>query len=204
VAAVANTLGHRTVYSTSALVEELRTPSNFREFFSHKFRKSNAVFRELLRFAYRLPDMNGNWKSILTTRIVQQMLLPWGTLLWLLSAATLVNLGHWTILEIGSGMMLAALIVTRQATMAVSLPGKQERFSIFTLGLAYLYTMIILCATGLSYWTFRQDSQYARLASQPRSMDRDRVEQKRGSLAAASVTNVSGMLSPAVSAAETS
>lgn len=180
VAAVANTRGHRSVYSTRALVEELRTPSNIREFFSHKFRKSNAVFRELLRFVYRLPDMDGSWKSILTTRIVQQMLLPWGTLLWLLSAATLVNLGYWRVLGVGAGMMFAALVATRRATMAVTLPGKQERFSVITLGLAYVYTMVILCATGVTYWSFRQDSRYARLASRPRSMDRNRVERVGG------------------------
>ena len=29
------------------------------EFFRHKFRKSNAVFRELLRFSYRLPETDG-------------------------------------------------------------------------------------------------------------------------------------------------
>ena len=45
VAALANTLGHRTTYCAKALVEELRTPQTLPELFTHKFRKSNAVLR---------------------------------------------------------------------------------------------------------------------------------------------------------------
>ncbi|MCK4627294.1 MAG: glycosyltransferase, partial [Phycisphaerae bacterium] len=71
VAALANTLGYHSTYSVRARVEELRTPASLPEFFSHKFRKGNAVLREMLRFAYRLPEMPSRWKSILATRIVQ-------------------------------------------------------------------------------------------------------------------------------------
>lgn len=176
VAVLANTLGHHTVYSTKALVEELRTPVTLPEFFRHKFRKSNAVFRELLRFSYRLPETDGRWKSILSTRIVQQLLLPWGTLMWLLSAAALVNLGQYDVPCLGVALLLVALLVTRKATMAVELPGPVERSSILTAALAYLYTMAILCATGLTYLSFRQSSCFTRLTGTTRSMAREKVE----------------------------
>ncbi len=179
VAVLANTLGHQTVYSTKALVEELRTPATLPEFFTHKFRKSNAVLRELLRFSYRLPEMNDRWKSILSTRIVQQLLLPWVSILWLLSAVTLANLGQIDVPAMGAAVLLTALLVTRKATMSVELPsGKTERFSLLTLTLAYLYTMAICCATGLTYISFRQSSGYSRLAGRLHSADRTAVEGK--------------------------
>jgi len=162
VAAIANTLGFRVKYCPQALVEELRTPQSLPEFFMHKARKSNAVLRELLRFSYCLPDMPVRWKSILATRIVQQLLLPWGTVFWMAMAASLVNLNQIDIVALSVGLLFACLLATRKASTAVALPA-EEQFSVMTLALAYAYTMGVLFFTGLTYLSFQQTSQYARL-----------------------------------------
>lgn len=164
VAALANTLGYKARYSAHALVEELRTPQSLPEFFTHKARKSNAVLREMLRFAYRLPEMPVCWKSILTTRIVQQLLLPWGTILWTAMAASLVNLGQFDVVALSVGLLFASLLATRKASTAVALP-HEERFGVMTLALAYTYTMAVLFFTALTYLSFRQSSRYARLGA---------------------------------------
>ncbi len=163
VAALANTLGYHTTYCKKALVEELRTPSTLPEFFRHKFRKSNAVLRELLRFSYCLPEIRTRWKCILATRIVQQLLLPWATALWLMFTATLANMGQADVPCLGAAVLLIALLATRKATMSVELPGEAERFGPVTIVLAYAYTMAVLCATALTYLSFRQSSCYPRL-----------------------------------------
>lgn len=162
VAALANTLGHKVKYSPHALVEELRTPQSLPEFFTHKARKSNAVLRELLRFSYCLPDMPVRWKSILATRIVQQLLLPWGTVFWMAMAVSLINLGQFDIVAISVGLLFACLLATRKASTSVALPA-EESFGVMTLALAYAYTMAVLFFTGLTYLSFRQTSCYARI-----------------------------------------
>ncbi len=163
ITAVANTRGHKTVYCPRAVVKELRTPQTLPEFFQHKFRKSNAVLRELMRFAYALPDMDSRWKSILSTRIVQQLLLPWATGIWIALGVALVNLGQWDVPVLGASLLCVMLLVTRKATLSVELPGDPERFGPVTLGLAYVYTMAICCATAVTYLSFRQTSCYARV-----------------------------------------
>lgn len=167
VAAVANTAGFRTTYCGNALIEELRTPVTLPEFFRHKFRKSNAVLREYLRFAYRLPDIDSCWKSILSTRLIQQLLLPWATAIWIMSAAVLANLGQIDIPLLGGGALIAAMFATRKATMSIELPDGPDRSNLTTVVLAYCYTMTILFATALSYPYFRQSSCYDRLNHAP-------------------------------------
>lgn len=162
IAALANSLGRQTKYTPLALVEELRTPQSLPEFFMHKARKSNAVLREMLRFAYRLADMPVRWKSILATRIVQQLLLPWCTVIWLAMAVSLVNLGQIDVVALSVGLLFTCLLATRKACTAVKLPD-EERFSVVTLALAYAYTMAVMIFTGLSYLSLRQTSRYARL-----------------------------------------
>ena len=165
VAALANTAGYHTTYCDKAMVEELRTAGTLPEFFRHKFRKSNAVLRELLRFSYRLPDMNARWRSVLSTRILQQLLLPWATGLWIALWAALLNAGQIDVPCLGVALLLTALLATRKAAVSVELPGETEHFSGVTVALAYLYTMAVLFATGLTYVSFRQSSCYARLGA---------------------------------------
>ena len=62
-------------------------------------------------------------------------------------------------------LLLTALLATRTAAVSVELPGETEHFSGVTVALAYLYTMAVLCATGLTYLSFRQSSCYARLGT---------------------------------------
>ncbi len=162
-AVLANTEGHRTTYSSRATVEELRTPASLPEFFAHKLRKGNAVLREMLRFSYRLPEMNNRWKSVFTTCLTQQLLLPWVTAAWIVLAATLVNLGQWDAVGLAAATLLVALLAARKAAWSVEVPGESERFGIVTIVLAFCYTLGVVFAAALSYTFFRQSSCYARL-----------------------------------------
>jgi len=161
--ALANTLGYHTIYSHKAKVEELRTPTTLPEFFRHKYRKGNAVLREMLRFCYRVPDMNGRWKSILTTCLAQQLILPWGVAAWVALAATLINFGQVDVVGLALVFLLVAVLATRKAVHSIELPTPPERFSPVTVVLACVYMLGILCATIISYPIFRQSSSYARL-----------------------------------------
>ncbi|MEE9293771.1 MAG: glycosyltransferase [Phycisphaerae bacterium] len=180
-AVLANSLGHRTTYSARATVQELRTPASLPEFFSHKFRKGNAVLREMLRFCYRLPEMSGCWKTIFTTCLAQQLLLPWLTIAWIALAATLANLGQFDVIGLATAALLMALLAARKSVISVELPGPTERFGPLTIVLTFGYTLAILCFTGITYTFFRQSSCYARLPGrtaetappeQPREVDR--------------------------------
>ena len=83
VAFLCNTLGRRTVYSSKAVCREVRVPGTLDDFLPQKFRKSNAYLRESLRFAYRLPEMDGYNRVMHLTRVVQQLLMPWLGLGWI-------------------------------------------------------------------------------------------------------------------------
>ena len=187
ITAMANTRGHKTVYCPRAVVKELRTPQSLPEFFRHKFRKSNAVLRELMRFAYALPDMDSRWKSILTTRIVQQLLLPWATGMWIALAVALVNMGQWDVPVLGASLLCIMLLVTRKATLSVELPGDSERFGPVTVVLAFAYTMAICCATALTYLSFRQTSCYARVGEDSK---RDQQPSRMGSIVTKQASDV--------------
>lgn len=166
--ALANTLGYHTIYSRKATVEELRTPISLTEFFTHKYRKGNAVLREMLRFCYRLPDMDGRWKSILTTCLAQQLILPWAIASWVAMAATLTNFGQVDVVALAVAILLVAVLSTRKAVQSIELPTAPERFGPVTVVLACCYTLGVLCATTLTYTFFRQNSSYARLQGMAR------------------------------------
>lgn len=63
--------GLKVFYSWEIRVEEVRGPRSFREFFRHKYRKGNAVLRELLRFLYQLPLMPPAFRGVFWRRLFQ-------------------------------------------------------------------------------------------------------------------------------------
>ncbi len=165
---LANSLGHRVVYSRQAIVEELRGPSGISEFLSHKFRKNNAFLRETLRFLYLLPEMNNFCKMMTLTRIAQQLLLPWAIGLWSILALTLLTLGRLDLLVVAAASVALLIMFTSQAFRSVEVPpGTSVRFSLIRQGTVFVQTMFVLFAAALSYPFFRQNSSYSRLGESP-------------------------------------
>lgn len=163
VAFLANTLGYRTIYSRHATAVETRTPENISQFLPHKFRKSNAFLRESLRFVYRLPEMSPFCKMMLTTRVVQQLLLPWALIFWILIAGVLLTLFRFDVVIFGALFLILLLLLTNRVFAWTSLPEGARRYSLATVLIGYLLTTLIMLTTGVSYPFFRQGSSYARL-----------------------------------------
>lgn len=161
---LANSQAYRVVYSRHAIVEELRGPAHKSEFYSHKFRKTNAFLRESLRFLHRLPDMTGFGKTMALTRIGQQLLLPWAVALWSLLALTLLTLGRLDLLVVAVATLMLTVIIASQAFRSVDVPaGTSGRYGALKQGTVFFETLLLLIAAALSYPFFRQTSSYARL-----------------------------------------
>lgn len=168
VAYLANTLGYKTVYSRKAHAVETRTPQSYRQFVAQKFRKSNAVLRESLRFFYLLPDMRPLFRLVTLTRVAQQALLPWAALLWLMMAGSLMTMPpffRYDIVIYGVALLVAALLVTTAIFSTVQLPGEEKKgkYSPGIVIRGYMLTMFILLATGVTYSFYRQGSSFARM-----------------------------------------
>jgi cellulose synthase/poly-beta-1,6-N-acetylglucosamine synthase-like glycosyltransferase len=164
VAFLANSLGHRVVYSRQAIVEELRGPRGISEFLSHKFRKNNAFLRESLRFLYRLPEMRGYCKLMMLTRISQQLFLPWAAALWSVIALTMLTLGRMDLLVVAAASIALLMMITNRAFHSVDVPaGTTTRYGILPHAIVFAETICVLFAAALSYAFYRQSSSYARL-----------------------------------------
>ena len=194
---LANCLGHRVVYSRTAIVEETRGPRSISEFLSHKFRKNNAFLRESLRFLYRLPTMSGYCKLMSLTRISQQLLLPWAVMFWSLLALTLLTLGRFDLLIMANASLALSIMIARQAFKSVDVPaGTSARYGLFPEGLVFLETIFVLFAAALSYPFFRQGSNYTRLgqaaadAMPPTSDSRERIARPRSSNAGVRIADL--------------
>jgi cellulose synthase/poly-beta-1,6-N-acetylglucosamine synthase-like glycosyltransferase len=170
VAFLANTIGKRTAYSRKAHCTEVRVPETLKDFLPQKFRKSNAYLRESLRFVYRLPEMDMYGKVMHVTRVVQQLLLPWMVLSWVLIAAALLTLNigtnepRYDLVIFGAATLFTLLILTSTAFALIEVPGGTQRFSIITVVNGYILLNLILIVTAISYPFFKQGSAYKRLA----------------------------------------
>lgn len=168
ISSLAHTRGSRVVYSRYVKAVETRTPGNYNEFLPHKFRKSNAVLRESLRFLYLLPDMNFFCKMMTITRMAQQLLLPWGMLWWFLLAGSLMTIFpvvRYDIVLFCTLLLLILFLTTARIFASVRLPEGVKPFK-HTSAVAlegYSVTMFILLVTGLSYLFYKQNSNYNRL-----------------------------------------
>ena len=165
VAYEANTRGLRSVYSRDAVVEELRAPANLDEFFAHKFRKSNAYLRETLRFLYRLPEMPPMWRMMYSTKVAQLFLLPPAGLAFLLLGASLLTLGRYDVVGMGVVLLVVLLGTTSLIFGRIALPEGEGSSDFLTMLRTYVYSNVILLATGVSYPFYRQTSRYSRLSA---------------------------------------
>lgn len=163
VAYLANTLGYRTVYSRRAETAETRTAKRLSEFLLHKLRKSNAFYKETLRFSYRLPEMGTMWQVIYLTKLFQLLFLPLITLFWVVSALSLITLYRLDIVLIGVVFLFVGLVVTNRIFSSVKTPGEKRRHSVFTQAYVFILANLILFVTALSYPFFRQDSNYKKV-----------------------------------------
>jgi len=169
VAALANSLGYETVYSQRATARELRAPQTLFDFLTHKFRKSNAVLRETLRFAYRMPDLSPRWRLILLTRLGQLLCMPWVAAVWTLAAAALAIGQQYDLVGFGTLWLGLWVVAARAALTHVDLPeGHDGNFGWWTTIQGYVCTMAVVLAAGMSYPFFRQGSCYARLGQATR------------------------------------
>ena len=169
VAALANSQGYETIYSQHATARELRAPNTMFDFLTHKFRKSNAVLRETLRFAYRMPDLSPRWRLILMTRLGQLLCLPWAAGMWVILAAALATGRQYDLVAFASLWLCLWVVLARAAMVQVTLPEGHDNGSGFlTILNAYVCTMAIVLAAGLSYPFFRQGSCYARVGGTAR------------------------------------
>lgn len=164
---LANTLGLRTVYSLRAVATETRSPRDLAEFLPHKFRKSNAFLRESLRFIYRLPEMDISRKVMMTTRIAQQLLLPWAILWWQLLAGVLITLRRHDIVVIDLACLFVLLVATNRILASVGRPSLPESgprgYGLLGLIFGYPLTLFVMLISGIAYPFYRQTSSYARI-----------------------------------------
>ena len=167
VAFEANTRGLRTVYCRDAVVSEVRGPDTTEQFFAHKFRKSNAFLREALRFLYRVPEMPKGWKMIYCTKLAQLCLLPWAGVWLLLLGASLLTLGRYDVVLAGVAFLVLLLIMASSMLRRIPLPEGGGDTDFITMLMTYVYSNVLLLATGLSYPFYRQTSSYAKVGGKP-------------------------------------
>lgn len=60
----ANFKGYKTVYTDKTIVKEVRNPTSWKNFVTHKHRKANALLREFTRFSYLMPYAKAGWKVL--------------------------------------------------------------------------------------------------------------------------------------------
>lgn len=160
IAYLANTLGHKTIYSTKALAFETRGAKNTSEFIYHKFRKSNAFLKETLRFLYRVPDMPKLWQLVFITKLSQLLLIPWVMMAWIVLAVALLSLFRFDIVILGLIFLLILLLMTSSVFRKVRIDGEDKRYSFYTVIKTFILSNFILVATSLSYPFYKQDSCY--------------------------------------------
>ncbi|MEQ8191326.1 MAG: glycosyltransferase [Candidatus Eremiobacterota bacterium] len=159
----ANTLGYNVLFSRKAIVAEIRTPKNYSDFFSHKFRKANAFLRENLRFLYRLPEMRNFWKIIYMTKVIQLSLLPWLNVVWCFLALSLITLWRYDVVFWETVCIMLFFILTSLTFKLVKLPLRREHYNFKLLAQNYICTTFILLATGFTYPFFTQSSSYRKI-----------------------------------------
>ncbi len=155
--------GERVVYSRLAKAVETRSPRSYADFMAHKFRKSNAVLKESLRFLYLLPEMNSFCKMMFITRIAQQILLPIMLIFWLLTLGGILTMFRYDIAIFTLFALAILFVITSAIFSVVKTSDSVKRYSILTVIRGYLLMLAIMLATGISYPFVRQNSSYPKL-----------------------------------------
>lgn len=176
----ASSRGYKTKYARKVLVTEIRTPVNYGQFFSHKYRKANAFLRESLRFMYLLGEISGLCKTMLLTRLAQQLLYPWALILWIAIGGSLAGLERFDVLFTGILFLMLLLLITSVLFKWVRVPLKtpltNQEYGLRTTLQAYVSISAILLITGLTYPFYEQDCVYRRLGNINGNMSRKNIQ----------------------------
>ena len=186
IALAAHFTGLTVGFCEQATVYEMRGARSISEFFPHKFRKSNAYLREMLRFLYRLPELKPLQKLIFLSRLAQQLVLPWALGAWTTLTLALLTLFRWDIVGIGTLALFISFLATSQVFALTKLPDGGRPASLFTVARAYIFTNLLLMVTSITYPFYRQSSSYARIGDE---IDTSKLRLTRPPKLAAEVMN---------------
>jgi len=155
-----NNLGKRVSYIDKCFSIETRSPSGGKQFFSHKFRKSNAFLKESLRFVYKTAEMNPRWKIMFITKVSQLLFTPWLMALYIAIGGSLVSLGRWDIFLIGTIPLFIMLLVTSKIFAYIPVREDRKHYPLAIVVKTFLISTFILLLCGITFTFFRQDSNY--------------------------------------------
>jgi len=158
--------GKRVIYSRNAWAWEMRAANSLGEMFRHKFRKSHALIKELLRFLPKAFRMKGLYRVIFLTKFLQQLVVPWMLILFLvLLVVLLVRVPRYEI-EISYFLFLLFLpwvFMANKLLSEIKLTGKEPPGRPWLIIKAFLIGNLCLVAAGLAYPFYRQKSQYRKV-----------------------------------------
>jgi hypothetical protein len=118
---------------------------------------------EVLRYLYRLPWMEGRFRIIFSTRVLQLFGMPLVLVFLLFNGLTLLESGQWLVVGDAALAMLISLAATRQVLGRMPLTARQ--YSPIIVAKVFLLTNLILLVVAFGFPFHKQSSQYARLAS---------------------------------------
>lgn len=153
-------------YDPKIVVWEVRSPKNYLEFFTHKFRKANAYIVETLRFVYAVNRFNIRLKVIFLTHFFQLVILPWVLLLFLAISVNLfiINVSYrmvvlFIFIFLLFNVFMASLLFN-QKIFSLKLPGRKIKPINFKI---FLYSNFILFFAIFTYFFFHQDDSYEKI-----------------------------------------
>jgi len=147
------------LYVPELLVYELRSPSNFWEFFRHKLRKGNAVMRELLRF---MPARSGSgvWNVVYFTKFLQTFVFPFLLVLFLVLSILLAGMS--TLFVVSFWVLLTASHVAASRILNAGRGSEKKPSFLASLRFPVIVTAILFANLFL-YPFFRQTSRYKKV-----------------------------------------
>jgi cellulose synthase/poly-beta-1,6-N-acetylglucosamine synthase-like glycosyltransferase len=164
---VASAQGKKVIYSHNAWVWELRAAKSLREMFRHKFRKSHAVIKELMRFLPKFFEMKGLYRAIFLTKFLQQIVVPWALILFLVLLVVLLVRPPRYEIEIAYFMFalfLPWVYMANKILSEIKLTGKEPPGRPGLIMKAFLIGNLCLVAAGLAYPFYRQKSRYRKVS----------------------------------------
>lgn len=161
-----NVQGKRAIYSRKAWAWEMRAANSLGEMFRHKFRKSHAVIKELVRFLPQVFKMKGLYKVIFLTKFLQQLVVPWILVLFLVLLVVLLVREPRYEIEISFFLFLIFLpwvFMANKILSEITLTGREPPGRPWLIIKAFIIANLCLVAAGLAYPFYRQKSQYRKV-----------------------------------------
>ena len=153
-------------YDSRVLVYETRVPKNIAEFFTHKFRKANAMISELLRFMYLSNRFNIRSRIIYLSKFFQVIILPWVLILFLAISVNLFIINDPYRIAVGLVfifLLISVLVATslfNQKVFSIDkpiFPKKGINLKIF------FFTNLILFFAIFTHIFYNQTSSYEKI-----------------------------------------